>query len=84
MMEYGNVTIMSASATQLSRLDFIQNVATKLCQTVQTTHKLNTTRVYHTCYTQYLTTDMHTLAGIILKTNFACTHVGSQNTIYFL
>ena len=33
MMEYGNVAIMGASATQLSRLDTIQNSATKLCHT---------------------------------------------------
>ena len=31
MMEYGNVAIMGASATQLSRLDTVQNVATALC-----------------------------------------------------
>ena len=31
MMEYGNVAIMGACATQLSRLDTIQNVATGLC-----------------------------------------------------
>ena len=31
MMEYGNVAIMGASATQLSRLDTIQHAATKLC-----------------------------------------------------
>ena len=31
MMEYGNVTIMGASATQLSRLDTVQNAATALC-----------------------------------------------------
>jgi len=32
-MEYGNVAIMGASATQLNRLDTIQNAATKLCHT---------------------------------------------------
>ena len=32
-MEYGNVAIMGASATQLSRLDSVQNVATSLCKT---------------------------------------------------
>ena len=32
MMEYGNVAIMGASATQLSKLDAIQNVVTGLCQ----------------------------------------------------
>ena len=31
IMEYGNVAIMGASATQLSRLDTIQHAATKLC-----------------------------------------------------
>ena len=30
-MEYGNVAIMGVSASQLSRLDTIQNAATKLC-----------------------------------------------------
>ena len=33
MMGYGNVAIMGASATQLRRLDTVQNVATSLCQT---------------------------------------------------
>ena len=33
MIEYGNVAIMGASITQLSRLDTIQNVATSLCHT---------------------------------------------------
>ena len=32
-MEYGNVAITCASATQLSRLDSVQNIATSLCQT---------------------------------------------------
>ena len=31
MMEYGNVAVMGTSATQLSRLDTIQNATTKLC-----------------------------------------------------
>ena len=31
MIEYGNVTIIGASATQLSRLDTVQNAATTLC-----------------------------------------------------
>ena len=31
VMEYGNVAIMSASTTQLCRLDAIQDAATKLC-----------------------------------------------------
>ena len=33
MMEYGNVAIMGASATQLGGLDTIQNATTKLCHT---------------------------------------------------
>ena len=33
-MEYGNVVIMGARATQLSRLDAVHNVATSLCQTL--------------------------------------------------
>ena len=33
IMEYGNVAIMGASATQLSRLDAVQNAATSLCRT---------------------------------------------------
>ena len=33
IMEYGNVAIMGASATQLGRLDAVQNAATSLCQT---------------------------------------------------
>ena len=33
IMEYGNVAIMGASATQLGRLDVAQNGATSLCQT---------------------------------------------------
>ena len=33
MMEYGSVAITGTSATQLSGLDAIQNVATGLCQT---------------------------------------------------
>ena len=33
MMEYGNLAIMGASATQLGGLDTIQNAATKLCHT---------------------------------------------------
>ena len=33
IMEYGNVAIMGASATQLGRLDVVQNAATSLCQT---------------------------------------------------
>ena len=31
IMEYGNVAIMGASATQLGRLDAVQNAATSLC-----------------------------------------------------
>ena len=31
MMEYGNVAIMGASATLLSRLDIVQNAATVSC-----------------------------------------------------
>ena len=31
IMEYGNVTIMGASVTQLGRLDAVQNTATSLC-----------------------------------------------------
>ena len=34
IMEYGNVAIMGASATQLSRLNTVQNVATSLCHAV--------------------------------------------------
>ena len=33
IMEYSNVAIMGASATLLSRLDTVQNVATSLCRT---------------------------------------------------
>ena len=33
IMEYGNVAIMGASATQLSRLSTVQNAATTLCHT---------------------------------------------------
>ena len=33
IMEYGNVAVMGASATQLGRLDAVQNAATSLCRT---------------------------------------------------